>query len=168
MKKTLPTAKPNQLPVSRKFYGELRERVYMSCAIARKGTQKADEVMEIIDSYLAGQTMPENCADKDVMLILSLMKPEIDRAMKRSAAARGRSRKSRTSGPACRIENHDESASVSADAKTEPEASEDLQPVNRMNRRQRRRYEQEQRRLARRMAARESARPSKKQTGVAV
>lgn len=176
MKKTrLKSAEKIQRPVSQKFYDDIRERVtavslflgemyrcYFSSPLP------VDDMMHIIDQYMAGEISIEECDDINVKLVLGILRAEIDRAMERSAKARARSakrRKSMTAGHKQTVSELTETTAEIPVAAAEPEPVPAPRP---MNRRQRRLIEQELRREARKEMRRLAAQTSEKQTGVAV
>lgn len=75
-------------PVSKKFYTYISERVTAACAMAAHSEAMAAACMGAIDSYLADGTEPGRDVSPTLLLIFTLLRPEIDRAAKRSEAAR--------------------------------------------------------------------------------
>lgn len=87
-------------PVSKKFYTYISERVTAACAMAAHSEAMAAGCMGAIDSYLADGTEPGRDVSPTLLLIFTLLRPEIDRAAKRSEAARLRAaRRSQSSSP---------------------------------------------------------------------
>lgn len=87
-------------PVSKKFYTYISERVTAACAMAAHSEAMAAACMDAIDSYLADGTEPGRDVPPTVLLIFTLLRPEIDRAAKRSEAARLRAaRRNQSSSP---------------------------------------------------------------------
>ena len=74
-------------PVSKKFYTYISERVTAACAMAAHSEAMAADCMAAIDSYLADGTEPGRDVSPTLLLIFTLLRPEIDRAAKRSEAA---------------------------------------------------------------------------------
>ncbi len=176
MKKTrLKAAEKVQRPVSQKFYDEIQERVKAVCFLLAETYGYAydipraiDDMMHVIELYMAGEITPEECGDINTKLVLSTLCAEIDRAMERSAKARARSfkrRKSMTSGHKQAVSELTETTAEIPVAAAEPEPAPAPKP---MNRRQRRLIEQELRREARKEMRRLAAQTSEKKAGVAV
>lgn len=91
-------------PVSKKFYAYISERVTAACTMAAHSEAMAADCMAAIDSYLADGTEPGRDVPPTVLLIFTLLRPEIDRAAKRSEAARLRAaRRSQSSSPTLRL-----------------------------------------------------------------
>lgn len=87
-------------PVSKKFYTYISERITAACAMTAHSEAMAAACMGAIDSYLADGTEPGRDVPPTVLLIFTLLRPEIDRAAKRSEAARLRAaRRKQPSSP---------------------------------------------------------------------
>ncbi len=87
-------------PVSKKFYTYISERVTAACAMTAHSEATAADCMAAIDSYLADGTEPGRDVPPTLLLIFTLLRPEIDRAAKRSEAARLRAaRRKQPSSP---------------------------------------------------------------------
>ncbi|MCM1355640.1 MAG: hypothetical protein NC212_04440 [Staphylococcus sp.] len=124
-------------PVSEKFYDSLCSRVIAAAKVIDLPLLGAD-VMIAVDKYINEGIQPSGHST-ELMLIFTLVKPEIDKAMARSAAARKRRKQ--------RAVETTEPVAESRDEVMEEAAAEGGFTGNR---RERRRQEQEQRRLARR------------------
>ncbi|MDE6465097.1 MAG: hypothetical protein K2L44_00135 [Duncaniella sp.] len=85
-----------KLPVSRKVYADISERINTSLSHA---PQSAAEAMRIVEAYLDGTTAESS--DPMALLAFNMIKVELDRAMLRSARARQRAqeRKNAPAGP---------------------------------------------------------------------
>lgn len=145
MKKHAPK---NQLPVSKKFYTCITDRVRGSLNLIGRGDAVA-ETMACIDRYMADGTVPPTDTDPAVALTFALLRAEIDKAVERSRRAR-----SRAAVKSCASVPVNAPAAVSQTAEADATAGEDCEPepfVPR-NRRERRLYDQEVRRAARRLA----------------
>ncbi|MCM1355409.1 MAG: hypothetical protein NC212_03280 [Staphylococcus sp.] len=81
-------AKKNSRPVSEKFYQSLNERAIDAANVVGKPLLGVD-VMKVVDAYINDGVQPSGHT-AEVMLVFTLLKPEIDKAMSRSAAARKR------------------------------------------------------------------------------
>lgn len=138
-------------PVSQKFYCYMEERIAGACLLLG-GKIRHEDVLAVINRYLYAAELPGIGIPTEILLMFTLLRPEIDKAMARTAAARARAvargRKSRT-------EMHEPSKSEAqavgetAPASTAPEAdSESAQP--RLSRSERRRAQQKVRRASRR------------------
>lgn len=78
------------LPVSKKFYAAIRQRVTDSCACLPNGKEVSKSALALIDTYLAMGIADLDWRPIECGLIFALVKPEIDKAMERSRAARER------------------------------------------------------------------------------
>lgn len=77
--------KRKNLPVSVKVYSDLTTRISSSLSSA---PASASEAMRLLDSYLTGE--PPASDDLMALVAFNMIRPEIDRAMTRSARARER------------------------------------------------------------------------------
>lgn len=77
-----------KLPVSKKFYSDICERI--SSSLAAYDTARV-EAMRLIDDYLTGNT-DSHSDDPMAMLAFNMVRTELDRAMVRSANARLRAK----------------------------------------------------------------------------
>ena len=85
------------LPVSKKFYAAIRQRVTDSCACLPNGKEVCKSALALIDTYLAMGEADLDWRPIECSLIFALVKPEIDRAIERSKAAKARAaRKKKT------------------------------------------------------------------------
>ncbi|MCM1355056.1 MAG: hypothetical protein NC212_01455 [Staphylococcus sp.] len=159
--------KKNSRPVSEKFYRSINERAIAAANIVGNPLLGVD-VMMVVDAYINDGIQPSGHTT-EVMLIFTLLKPEIDKAVARSAAARNRRRR-RPTTPA--IVTEPRSTAISNDVVSmaveeepcidaittshpAPKPEEEVAPCIFIgNRRERRRQEQEQRRLAKRLQRR--------------
>lgn len=136
-----------QLPVSKKFYTCITDRVRGSLNLIGRGDAVA-ETMACIDRYIADGTVPPTDTDPAVALTFALLRAEIDKAVERSRRARSRAAvKSSASVPV-------NAPAAGQTAEADATVGEDCEPepfVPR-NRRERRLYDQEVRRAARRLA----------------
>ncbi len=149
MKRQNPNAKQkkNLLPVSEKFYQSLNERAIAAAKVVGNPLLGAD-VMLAVDRYINEGYEP--CSDMmELRLIFTLLKPEIDKAMARSAAARKR-RARRAEVAACEQDKTAFGPCPFDAPAAHPEADEDAGPIPVGNRRERRRQMQEQQRLIKR------------------
>ncbi len=124
----------NTLPVSKKVYSDITSRVNTTLSFA---PTSAAEAMRLVDSYLAG--FEAESSDPAATIAFSMIRPELDRAMSRSARARERARirKAKLTASA------DDSCPVAPPAANNPEVSDgetDTVPVM-ISRRQRRAME---------------------------
>lgn len=81
------------LPVSRKFYDGIAARIADS--FADLGETKSEAVCLLINDYMSDGKLPDADTDAMVRLAFSLLRPEIDKAMARSAAARSRRKRNK-------------------------------------------------------------------------
>lgn len=77
-------------PVSEKFYAALRGRVEEACGVVPQRAATGAEVLEAVDSYLAGNDIVLERLSLLGRVVFLLLRPEIDKAVSRSAAARSR------------------------------------------------------------------------------
>lgn len=160
MKKTVKKER-NQLPVSRKFYDGIIGRIGESLASLSGGSKAcADSVRALVDGYMADGKMPGPEICDIERLAFMLLRPEIDKAMARSAAARRRSRRVDSTEKAPEASEASGETSMSLTRRTLPEPfdenvgddemAEQPEPVVALNRRERRLREREARRQAKR------------------
>ncbi len=74
-------------PVSKKFYASVTARVRESLTLIGR-SDAVDETMAVIDRYMTVGTVPPTDCDSAVVLTFSLLRPEVDKAIRRSANAR--------------------------------------------------------------------------------
>lgn len=155
-----------QLPVSKKFYAALTLRIADTCRVLPDGATLCDTLITFIGSYILSGKADMDSLSLECQIIFTLLRPEIDRAVERSAAARRRAviRKIREQEQIGNIDRqlidrlralHD--SGCSAGASVSPATSDSVsgsdsigqpEPVAR-NRRERRRQEQARRRSSR-------------------
>ncbi len=85
----------NTLPVSKKVYSDISERINTTLSFS---PYSAAEAMHVVDAYLAGEDAVSE--DAIAMLAFNMIKAELDRAMVRSTRARERAEKRRKKQPA--------------------------------------------------------------------
>lgn len=81
--------------VSKKFYAYISGRVAAASLISAGKERTLSESMEAIDAYIATGMEPAPESSMETLMIFTILRPEIDRAMARSAAARLRAAKRR-------------------------------------------------------------------------
>ncbi|MCM1355987.1 MAG: hypothetical protein NC212_06245 [Staphylococcus sp.] len=155
--------KKNIRPVSEKFYQSINERAIAAANVVGNPLLGVD-VMMTIDTYINIGVQPSGRSG-EVMLIFTLLKPEIDKAMARSAAARNRRRHrstetvAETESQSLATSSKEESTPVEEEPYANPPIAPLPVPVQEKtaapcrftgNRRERRRQEQEERRRAKR------------------
>ncbi len=86
-------AAAHRLPVSQKFYNEISARIRSSFASVSPSDALAESAICCVESYLRAGLLPSGAVVESVRLMFALLRPEIDKAMARSAAARRRRRK---------------------------------------------------------------------------
>lgn len=74
--------------VSKKFFNDICERIDSTCIICGDPAILRREVLDIIEAYLSDSCMPETTVSVEARMIFTLLRPEIDRAVSRSKAAR--------------------------------------------------------------------------------
>ncbi|MCM1354772.1 MAG: hypothetical protein NC212_00015 [Staphylococcus sp.] len=77
------------LPVSKKFYKSIIERI-MASAAAFGDASLAESATAVVSAYIIDGVMPTDEIRAEVKLVFTLLKTEIDKAIRRSAAARAR------------------------------------------------------------------------------
>ncbi len=166
----------HRYPVSEKVYADLTGRIrggLKACGDERL----TDDAIRIFDIYLNTRILPDNL-DGTIRIILFILRPEIDRAIARSARARMRTAakrqtlnctKEKSGNESCTPKPNDVEPKISAQtiderihelvtkicsdsAMMEDEEESGIEPI--LNRRQRRLMEQERKREARRAARR--------------
>ncbi|MDE5989455.1 MAG: hypothetical protein K2H17_08660, partial [Duncaniella sp.] len=83
------------LSVSRKFYVETMTRVRDAMSAVNAGCQETYEMEVYISDYLRSGLQPKRELENRQLLVMMLLKPEIDKAIARSAKARSRTKKER-------------------------------------------------------------------------
>lgn len=76
--------------VSRKFYNDLVDRIVEACGLLPNAGNLRMEAIMMINSYLHKKTIDLTACPPELALIFTILRPEIDRAMARSASARRR------------------------------------------------------------------------------
>ena len=89
-------AAAHRLPVSQKFYNEISARIRSAFASVSPSDALAESAICCVESYLREGLLPSGAVVESVRLMFALLRPEIDKAMARSAAARRRRRKPQT------------------------------------------------------------------------
>lgn len=129
--------KSSSLPVSKKFYADILERVIVTSLLLPESEKFTRQTMDLIDTYLRTHKIHLPSQPKEIQLIFAVILPEIDRALTRSERARKRAEKrrgtaienlpeSRSDHPSESIKIHPSSTTFSASAstsKTAPRAS---------------------------------------------
>lgn len=178
MKKTPHSPKSSRhafdFPVSEKFYNGIVSRItdtfqtvpyYVDPA---ETTDAINQTVKAIETYLLTGCEPAETVKMSVRMVFALLKPELDKAMARSAVARRRRKAKQAS---VKVAEEESVALTPAPAVEEPEqgpveAAEGTYATEvskiMMNRRQRRRQERELRRRERRAASRTGSLRAKK------
>lgn len=79
--------------VSKKFFEDIYSRVEQTCFLfGLRGTLLRDDVMKAFDAYVETGAIPVDAKDRETVMVFTLLLPEIDRAVARSAAARKRAK----------------------------------------------------------------------------
>lgn len=79
-----------QLPVSKKFYAALTLRIADTCRLLPDGAAICNTLIAFIGSYILSGKADMDSLTLEGQMIFTLLRPEIDRAVERSAAARRR------------------------------------------------------------------------------
>ncbi|MCM1076022.1 MAG: hypothetical protein NC411_01520 [Bacteroides sp.] len=75
-------------PVSKKFYASIVDRVTEVCSLFP--SLSLSVTMAAIDEYMVDGRIPEMASGSEIVMIFTLLRSEINRAMARSVAARSR------------------------------------------------------------------------------
>ena len=139
--------------ISKKAYNDFSTRIRETLDAVSICSESIDEALALFDHYAKGEISDLDSTDIMVKLALMMLKPEIDKAIRRSSAARERA-KLRREKYAPVLESH-KNASCSENFENS-ENTENSKLIERpMNRRERREYEhelaREQRRYERRL-----------------
>lgn len=79
-----------QLPVSKKFYTALTLRIADTCRLLPDGADLCNTLIAFIGSYILSGKADMDSLTLEGQIIFTLLRPEIDRAVERSSAARRR------------------------------------------------------------------------------
>lgn len=79
-----------QLPVSKKFYAALTLRIADTCRLLPDGADLCNTLITFIGSYILSEKADMDSLTLEGQIIFTLLRPEIDRAVERSSAARRR------------------------------------------------------------------------------
>ena len=152
MKKTSHT-ESNSLLISKNAYNDFASRIRQTLGTIALSPESIAEAINLLDRYVKGETADLDCADTMVKLALMMLKPEIDKAMRRSSAARERARLRREKSTPSLMPSLKPAITESESPRCAESAPSTTERP--MNRRERREYEQElareQRRYERRM-----------------
>lgn len=152
------TTKSAQLPVSKKFYAGIMDRISEACAMLGADAEMREAITMAVREFITHGASPDGDADQCVKLAFALLRPEIEKAIERSAAARRRalirrktvSRQTTKNKPVVVMPQNDD-----------PDVDEEeYEGARTPNRRERRRLEQQLRRKARQMARHAASRRS--------
>lgn len=94
MKKNL---QPTVSNVSKKFYTDLRERISSTSHTVGLTAEIETSCIKAVDAYINSGIVPAGDTATEILLIFNLLRAEIDRAISRSAAARQRATRRKTS-----------------------------------------------------------------------
>ncbi len=114
--------KSSSLPVSKKFYADILERVIVTSLLLPESEKFTRRTMDLIDTYLRTHKIHLPSQPKEIQLIFAVILPEIDRALTRSERARERAEKRRKTAienlPKSRSGHPSESAKIHSSATT--------------------------------------------------
>ena len=126
------------LLISKKAYNDFNERLRQTLSAVSQNPESIDEAISLFDRYAKGEISDLDSTDLMVKVALLMLKPEIDKAMRRSSAARERAKLRREqSAP---VSKSDENVSRSENSENTESSKLAERP---MNRRERREYEHE-------------------------
>ncbi len=126
--------------ISKKAYIDFTSRIRQTLGAIELSPESIDEAVALFDRYVKGETADLGSTDLMVKLALMMLKPEIDKAARRSSAARERARLRREKSIAD-PESHETPKSPEYHGNHEDEDSKIMERP--MNRRERREYERE-------------------------
>ena len=129
----------NAILISKKAYNDFTTRLRQTLGAIASCPESIDEAVDLLDRYVKGGITDLDSSDILVKVALMMLKPEIDKAMRRSSAARERAKLRREKSIAT------SSPSTKPDVNESQETSEpvDSSAERPMNRRARREYEHE-------------------------
>lgn len=138
-------------PVSQKFYRYMEERITGACLLLG-GKIRHEDVLAVINRYLYAAELPGTGIPTEILLIFTLLRPEIDKAMARTAAARARAAaRRRKSGTKTPVPSKSEAQAIGETAPLSTAPETDSEPaLPSLNRSERRRAQQKVRRASRR------------------
>ena len=137
----------NAILISKKAYNDFSTRLRQTLGAIASCPESIDDAVDLLDRYVKGEISDLESSDILVKVALMILKPEIDKAMRRSSAARERARlRKEKSAPAQESHEtfiHFESTEHSEhrEIAEKPENSKSIERP--MNRRERREYEHE-------------------------
>ncbi len=127
--------------ISNKAYNDFTERIRQTLSALQQSSDVINEAVSLLDRYVKGEGVDLTDADMMVKVALMMLKPEIDKAVRRSSAARERAQLRREKS-AQLSESHETTGSSGNSGNSEKTDNSKL--IDRpMNRRERREYERE-------------------------
>lgn len=164
MKRTA-NAQESTLLISKKAYNDFTTRINQTLSAIAMSSESIAEAINLLDRYAKGEITDLDSTDIMVKVSLMMLKPEIDKAMRRSSAARERVKlRCEKSASASKSNGNPKNPEKSVNSLNSADSlnsgnSENSEISERpMNRRERREYEhelaREQRRYERRMMKR--------------
>lgn len=78
----------NAILISKKAYNDFATRIRETLGAISQTSESIDEAISLFDRYAKGEISDLDSTDLMVKLALMMLKPEIDKAMRRSSAAR--------------------------------------------------------------------------------
>ena len=140
MEKT-PCIQSTSLLISKKAYNDFVTRIRQTLSAVSQNYESVDTAINLFDRYAKGEISDMDSTDLMVKLAIMMLKPEIDKAMRRSSAPRERARLRREkSVPTSK--SH-ETAGNSENSENSEETENSKLTERPMNRRERREYEHE-------------------------
>ena len=129
------------LLISKKAYNDFTTRIRQTLGAISQNSEPIDEAIALLDRYVKGEISDFDSNDLMVKVALMMLKSEIDKAMRRSSAARERA-KLRREKSAPTSKSH-ETAGNSENSENSEETENSKLTERPMNRRERREYEHE-------------------------
>ena len=79
--------------ISKKFRSYIIARLAETCGLLTNGDAIKSATLSAIEKYISERIIPAKSLPREILLIFTILRPEIDRAIERSAKARCRVRK---------------------------------------------------------------------------
>ena len=132
------------LLISKKAYNDFISRIRQVLGAIALPPESISEAINLLDKYVKGEISDLYSTDTMVKLTLMMLKSEIDKAMRRSSAARERAKLRREKAVPTSETNENVFRSDNSDNSDNSEKTENSKLTERpMNRRERREYEHE-------------------------
>ncbi|MDE6860807.1 MAG: hypothetical protein K2J65_10405 [Duncaniella sp.] len=98
---SMKSSKTPQLPISKKAYADFAARITGTFTGLMLRPDLCDEGIKVLDRYLQGENICQDDCSLEVYIAFSMIRSEIDKACRRSAAARQRAALRKKSSSSC-------------------------------------------------------------------